>query len=88
MEKKLRVGVIGATGYVGQRFITLLENHPWFELKVIAASANSAGKTYEEALGGRWAMTKPVPEKLKGMMVLDAVADMEKVLDDMNALVK
>ncbi|MBO5913646.1 MAG: aspartate-semialdehyde dehydrogenase [Clostridia bacterium] len=77
--KKYNVGIIGATGMVGQRFATLLENHPWFNVKVLAASGRSAGKTYEEALGGRWAMTKPVPEKLKSMTVLDAVADMEKV---------
>ena len=77
--KKYEVGIIGATGMVGQRFALLLADHPWFEVKVLAASGRSAGKTYEEALGGRWAMTKPVPEKLKSMTVLDAVADMEKV---------
>ncbi len=77
--KKYEVGIIGATGMVGQRFALLLADHPWFDVKVLAASGRSAGKTYEEALGGRWAMTKPVPEKLKEMVVLDAVADMEKV---------
>ncbi len=77
--KKYEVGIIGATGMVGQRFALLLADHPWFDVKVLAASGRSAGKTYEEALGGRWAMTKPVPEKLKDMVVLDAVADMEKV---------
>lgn len=77
--KKYEVGIIGATGMVGQRFALLLAEHPWFDVKVLAASGRSAGKTYEEALGGRWAMTKPVPEKLKDMTVLDAVADMEKV---------
>ncbi len=77
--KKYEVGIIGATGMVGQRFALLLANHPWFDVKVLAASGRSAGKTYEEALGGRWAMTKPVPENLKSMTVLDAVADMEKV---------
>lgn len=77
--KKYEVGIIGATGMVGQRFALLLADHPWFDVKVLAASGRSAGKTYEEALGGRWAMTKPVPEKLKKMVVLDAVADMEKV---------
>ena len=77
--KKYEVGIIGATGMVGQRFALLLADHPWFNVKVLAASGRSAGKTYEEALGGRWAMTKPVPEKLKDMVVLDAVADMEKV---------
>ena len=57
MSDKLRVGILGATGMVGQRFISLLENHPWFEVVVVAASARSAGKTYEEAVGGRWKMT-------------------------------
>ena len=70
--KKYTVGVVGATGMVGQRFVTLLENHPWFQLSVVAASARSAGKTYEEAVGPRWAMTVPMPESVKKMMVLDA----------------
>ncbi len=77
--KKYNVGIIGATGMVGQRFATLLSDHPWFNVKVLAASGRSAGKTYEEALGGRWAMKAELPEKLKDMVVLDAVADMEKV---------
>ena len=59
MEKKLRVGILGATGMVGQRFITLLANHPWYEITALAASPRSAGKTYEEAVGGRWKMTDP-----------------------------
>ena len=54
MSEKLRVGILGATGMVGQRFISLLENHPWFEVVTVAASPRSAGKTYEEAVGGRW----------------------------------
>ena len=62
MEQKLRVGILGATGMVGQRFISLLENHPWFEVVTVAASPRSAGKTYEEAVGGRWKMTTPMPE--------------------------
>ena len=65
MEKKLRVGILGATGMVGQRFISLLENHPWFEVVTVAASPRSAGKTYEEAVGGRWKMTTPMPEGVK-----------------------
>ncbi len=77
--KKYNVGIIGATGMVGQRFATLLANHPWFNVKVLAASGRSAGKTYEEALGNRWAMTSPLPTSLKDMIVLDAVADMKKV---------
>ena len=72
MEKQYKVGIVGATGMVGQRFITLLENHPWFKLTVLAASGRSAGKTYEEAVGSRWAMTTPMPENVKGMMVQDA----------------
>ena len=56
MSEKLQVGILGATGMVGQRFISLLENHPWFEVKSVAASPRSAGKTYEEAVGGRWKM--------------------------------
>ncbi len=77
--KKYNVGIIGATGMVGQRFATLLADHPWFNVKTLAASGRSAGKTYEEALGGRWAMKTALPEKLKDMIVLDAVNDMEKV---------
>ena len=60
MEKKLRVGILGATGMVGQRFISLLENHPWYEVVTVAASPRSAGKTYEEAVGGRWKMKTPM----------------------------
>ena len=77
--KKYQVGVIGGTGMVGQRFVTLLENHPWFQLKVIAASARSAGKTYEEAVGPRWAMDTPMPEEAKKIVVMDATADVEKI---------
>ena len=77
--EKYKVGVIGGTGMVGQRFVTLMENHPWFQLTVIAASPRSAGKTYEEAVSGRWAMTKPIPEEAKGIVVMDAQADVEKI---------
>lgn len=70
--KTYKVGVVGATGMVGQRFISILENHPWFELAAIAASSRSAGKTYEEAVGGRWAMPNPMPEQVKNMVLLDA----------------
>ena len=77
--KKYQVGVIGGTGMVGQRFITLMENHPWFQLKVIAASSRSAGKTYEDAVGSRWAMTTPMPEEAKKIVVMDATADIEKI---------
>ena len=78
MYKKLKVGVLGATGMVGQRFLTLLENHPWYEVSVIAASPRSAGKTYEEAVGSRWKMKTPMPEKFRSMIVQD-VSDVEKV---------
>lgn len=78
LEKKLRVGILGGTGMVGQRFISLLENHPWFEVVTIAASARSAGKTYEEAVGGRWKMTTPMPEAVKNIEVMD-VKDVEAV---------
>ena len=72
MEKKLRVGVLGATGMVGQRFISLLENHPWYEVVTVAASPRSAGRTYEEAVGGRWKMTTPMPEAVKNLTVMNA----------------
>ncbi len=77
--KTYNVGIIGCTGMVGQRFALLLANHPWFKVKALAASSRSAGKTYEEALGNRWAMKDPVPENLKGMMVYDAGTDVEKI---------
>ena len=78
MSEKLRVGILGGTGMVGQRFISLLENHPWFEVVTIAASARSAGKTYEEAVGGRWKMDTPMPEAVKKIIVMN-VNEVEKV---------
>ena len=78
MEKKLRVGILGATGMVGQRFISLLENHPWFEVVAVAASPRSAGKTYEDAVGDRWKMDTPMPERVRNMVVLN-VNDVEHV---------
>ena len=78
MSEKLRVGILGATGMVGQRFISLLENHPWFEVVTVAASARSAGKTYEEAVGGRWKMDTPMPEAVKKLVVMN-VSEVEKV---------
>ena len=77
--RKYKVGIIGATGMVGQRFATLLENHPWFEVHALAASSRSAGKTYAEAVGSRWAMTTPMPESMASMVVMDATADVEKI---------
>ena len=67
--EKLRVGILGGTGMVGQRFISLLDNHPWFEVVVVAASPRSAGKTYEEAVGERWKMSTPMPENVKSLIV-------------------
>ena len=78
MEQKLRVGILGATGMVGQRFISLLEDDPWFEVVTVAASARSAGKSYEQAVGDRWKMASPMPESVKGLTVLN-VNEVEKV---------
>ncbi|MCR5830645.1 MAG: aspartate-semialdehyde dehydrogenase [Lachnospiraceae bacterium] len=83
MSEKLRVGILGGTGMVGQRFISLLENHPWFEVKVIAASERSAGKRYEDAVGGRWKMTTPMPEAVKDIVVMN-VNEVEKVAADVD----
>ena len=80
MNKKLRVGVLGATGMVGQRFITLLAEHPWYEVTAVAASPRSAGRTYEEAVGGRWKMQAPMPESVKNMVVMN-VNEVEKVAE-------
>lgn len=77
--KQYKVGIIGATGMVGQRFATLLENHPWFQVTALAASARSAGKTYREAVGKRWLMSSPIPEKMADMIVLNADTDVEKI---------
>ena len=80
MSERLRVGILGGTGMVGQRFISLLENHPWFEVKVIAASPRSAGKTYAEAVGDRWKMSTPMPEAVKNIVVMN-VNEVEKVAE-------
>lgn len=77
--KKYNVGIIGATGMVGQRFATLLADHPWFDVKVLAASPRSAGKTYKEAVEKKWAMTTPIPEKLENIIVKNATADVEEI---------
>ena len=77
--KQYKVGIIGATGMVGQRFATLLENHPWFTVTTVAASARSAGKRYEDAVGSRWAMKTPMPAAMKDMIVYDATADIDKI---------
>lgn len=80
MSQKLRAGIVGATGMVGQRFITLLENHPYFEISALAASPRSAGKTYEEALGGRWKLEAKLPESVKDMVVINA-ANIDEMAD-------
>jgi aspartate-semialdehyde dehydrogenase len=82
--KKFNVGIIGATGMVGQRFALLLENHPWFNVTTLAASANSAGKSYKEAVGNRWAMKNPMPEKFSNMTVLDAEKDIETIVSNVD----
>ena len=81
--KKFRVGVLGATGMVGQRFLSLLENHPWYEVTVLAASANSAGQKYSDAVKGRWALAKPAPAKYAGLTVLNA-SDVAKIGDQVD----
>ena len=83
MSEKLKVGILGGTGMVGQRFIALLENHPWFEVTTIAASPRSAGKTYAEAVGDRWKMTTPMPEAVKNIVVMN-VNEVEKVASEVD----
>ena len=78
LKRKLKVGVLGATGMVGQRFIALLENHPWYEVVAVAASPRSAGKTYAQAVGDRWKMDSPMPEAVKDLAVMN-VNEVEKV---------
>jgi aspartate-semialdehyde dehydrogenase len=83
MEKKLKVGIVGGTGMVGQRFISLLNNHPWFEVVTIAASEKSAGRSYEEAVQGRWKMKTPIPGNIKNIIVKNAV-EVESVSSDVD----
>lgn len=82
-NEKLRVGILGGTGMVGQRFITLLENHPWFKVSTIAASPRSAGLTYETATLGRWKMATPIPDEIKDLIVLN-VNDIDKVASEVD----
>ena len=79
MKQNYNVGIIGATGMVGQRFITLLHDHPWYTIKVLAASPRSAGKPYKEAVGAKWAMNEEIPASVADMTVMDATADVEKI---------
>lgn len=83
MNNKIKVGILGGTGMVGQRFITLLENHPWFEVVAIAASPRSAGRSYEEAVGDRWKLNIPMPEKVKNITVKN-VWDISKIADEVD----
>src|SRR3989338_4270715 len=80
MNKKLKVGILGATGMVGQRFVTLLENHPWFEVVCVAASPQSAGKTYEEAVQGRWLMNNLIPQNIRGLKVKAVEEDFDGIV--------
>ena len=82
--KNYKVGIIGATGMVGQRFAVLLENHPWFTVTALAASPRSAGKTYREAVGGRWLLDKPMPKAMENIVVMDATADIEKISSEVD----
>ena len=81
---KWNVGVVGCTGMVGQRFLTLLENHPWFTVTALAASSHSAGKPYQEAVRGRWKMSVPIPESFKEMGVYDAVSDRVRIAEQVD----
>ncbi len=83
MNKKLKVGVLGATGMVGQRFLSLLENHPWYDVTLVAASANSAGQRYQDAVKGRWALKAPTPAKVAGLTVQNA-SDVAKIADQVD----
>lgn len=82
--KNYKVGIIGATGMVGQRFAVLLENHPWFTVTTLAASPRSAGKTYKEAVGSRWLIEKPMPKAMEDIVIMDATADIEKITSEVD----
>ena len=84
MKEKYNVGIIGATGMVGQRFAVLLENHPWFNVKVLAASSRSAGKTYKEAVGDRWFMDVPMPGSMENIVIKDAEADVDEIASEVD----
>lgn len=79
MKDNYKIGIIGATGMVGQRFITLLHDHPWYKIEVLAASSRSAGKKYSDAVGAKWAMSEEIPASVSDMVVMDATADIEKI---------
>ena len=81
MKDNYKVGIIGATGMVGQRFITLLNDHPWYTIEVLAASPRSAGKAYKDAVGAKWAMDEEIPASVADMVVMDATNDVEKIAE-------
>jgi len=82
--KKYKVGIIGATGMVGQRFVTLIDSHPWFELTELAASSRSAGKTFDESVAGRWMMPTPLPESVKNLKVKSAQTDIDQIAESVD----
>lgn len=84
MKQNYNVGIIGATGMVGQRFIMLLHDHPWYNIKLLAASPRSAGKAYKDAVGAKWAMDEPIPQSVADMVVLDAANDVEKIAEQVD----
>lgn len=84
LEKKLRVGILGATGMVGQRFVTLLENHPWFTVEVLSASERSRGKSYQEAIEGRWSLSRPIPQEIQEKTVLEVERDMDRIVEQVD----
>src|SRR3989338_3725373 len=81
---KLKVGILGATGMVGQRFVSLLERHPWFDVVVVAASPKSAGKTYAEAVKGRWVMETKIPENVKRLIVKEVEGDISRIVKEVD----
>ncbi len=82
--KKYNVGIVGATGMVGQRFVLLLANHPWFNITCLAASKNSAGKKYEESVASKWCMDEDIPESVRDLPVYDATVDIEKICENVD----
>lgn len=82
--KKIPVGILGATGMVGQRFVTLLKNHPWFEVVCVAASPKSAGERYKEAVNGRWVMDEPIPKNVANIKVLAVEEDLDKIVSQVS----
>src|SRR3989338_8448317 len=81
---KLKVGILGATGMVGQRFVSLLDRHPWFDVVVVAASPRSAGKTYAEAVKGRWVMETKIPESVRKLIVREVEKDINKIANEVD----